>query len=240
MRPKIEHRWDLLPGEAIKLQSELAKRVSQKPAIRWEDIQYVAGVDVSYSRQTGRSYVAVVVFDFQRREPAEIVTASLTTTYPYIPGLLSFREAPAVITALEKITLPIDILVCEGQGIAHPRGVGLATHIGIIYDIPSIGCAKNILFGNPADELPLKAGAYVNLLHPEKKKIIGSLVRTKDACKPIVVSVGHKITLSLARRVILHFCGKYRLPEIIRQPHLLSHSLFKTDTLVHKVVKNNR
>ncbi|MCD6385030.1 endonuclease V [Candidatus Sumerlaeota bacterium] len=229
MKLKLKHRWDLLPGEAIRLQAELAGRVSRKSTLRWKDIKLVAGVDVSYSRQTGKSYAGVVVFDFARKEPVETFTASLPTTYPYIPGLLSFREAPAVIAALDKISLPIDVLVCEGQGIAHPRGIGLATHLGIIYDIPTIGCAKSILFGEPAGELPLRAGSYVNLLHPDQKKILGYIVRTKDACRPVVVSPGHKISLPLARRVILQFCGKYRLPEIIRQPHILSHSLYKAD-----------
>lgn len=225
MEPKIKHRWDLTPKEAMELQRELARAVSLKDVLRWQDIKIVAGVDVAYSKISGKSYAAVVVFDFNHKEPIARATAIRRTDYPYIPGLLSFREAPAIISALRKIKLQVDLLVCDGQGIAHPRACGLASHLGVLYDLPAIGCAKTILFGSPEKTLPDRAGSYVNLLHPTEKKIVASLLRTKDRCRPIIVSPGHKISLSLARRIILHFCDKYRLPEILRQPHLISNYL---------------
>lgn len=222
MEPKIKHHWDLTPSAAIKLQLEMAKQVSLKNSLRWEDINLVAGIDVAYSRISARSYAAVVVFDFKRREPIATSTSILQTTFPYVPGLLSFREAPAVIAALRNLKLNPDIIVCDGQGIAHPRGFGLASHLGVIFDLPAIGCAKTILFGVPEKTSSSTAKTCTKLLHPVTKTTIGCLLRTTLNRQPVVVSAGHKITLSMACRIIRHFCGKYRIPEIVRQPHLLS------------------
>ncbi|MCX7765528.1 MAG: endonuclease V [Candidatus Sumerlaeia bacterium] len=222
MEPKIKHRWDLTPSEALKLQVELAKQVSVKSVLRWEEIKLVAGIDVAYSRISAKSYAAVIVFDFKRREPIVSSTAILQTNFPYLPGLLSFRESPAVISALRSLKLTPDIIVCDGQGIAHPRGFGLASHLGVIYDLPAIGCAKTILFGVPEKVSGTPTKTCIKLLHPVSKNTIGCLLRSTVNRQPVVISAGHKISLSLACRIIRHFCGKYRIPEIIRQPHLLS------------------
>ena len=178
--------------------------------------------DVSYSPITCKSYAAVVVFDFKSREPVEEATAIVTTGYPYVPVLLSFREIPPLIKALGKIKTPPDLLVCDGQGIAHQRGMGLATHLGLIFDTPSIGCAKSILIGEPAEERALEKGSSVRLLHPKTGKTVGMLLRTKRNCRPMVISIGHKVSLAFAKKVVLYFSDKYRVPEITRQAHLLS------------------
>ena len=230
MRPEIQHKWNISPRQAIAIQKDLASRVSRKNVLSRRDIRHIAGLDVAYTKKTNRCYAAVVVFDFIKREPVVSETAILPAPFPYIPGLLSFREIPPLVRVLDRVRVPIDLMVCDGQGIAHPRGIGLASHLGVIYDCPAIGCAKSLLFGIPEGELSEKAGSWIPIRHPKTGVIIASLVRTRDCCRPVIVSSGHKVSLPFERRLILDFCGGYRIPEITRQPHLLSNEIYRADT----------
>ncbi|HCO96103.1 MAG TPA: deoxyribonuclease V [Phycisphaerales bacterium] len=215
------HSWNLSYSRAREVQSELAckvefTRLKKNPKL-------IAGIDCAFSRDGERILAVVVVLRLPGFEVMEIVSASRKVTFPYIPGLLSFREAPVCIAAVEKLQTQPDVFMIDGQGIAHPRRLGLAAHLGLFLDQPTIGCAKSRLTGT-YEEPPLEKGAY-SLLKDDKRKqktqseIIGAVVRTRTNVKPVFVSVGHKCLLEDAIRVVLECAVKYRLPEPTRLAH---------------------
>lgn len=215
------HSWNLSYSRAREVQSELACKVKFTPIKKKPEL--IAGLDCAFSKDGKRIFAAVVVLRRPQFELVETVSASRKVTFPYIPGLLSFREAPVCIAAVEKLQNQPDVFVVDGQGIAHPRRLGLAAHLGLFLDRPTIGCAKSRLTGT-YEEPSLNKGSY-SLLKDEKGKrntqseIIGAVVRTRSNVKPVFVSVGHKCRLEEAIRVVLDCAVKYRLPEPSRLAH---------------------
>jgi deoxyribonuclease V len=211
----IPHRWDLTGAEARKLQVELAKRVdTSTPLAKWD---VIAAADVSmgkYDRDLAAAVVVVRADTFEVIERAGVVRP---ITFPYIPGLLSFREAPALLEVFEtRIRTPFDVVLCDWQGIAHPRRLGIASHVGLWLDRPTIGCAKSRLFGEFVEPGP-KRGDRSPLLDGDER--IGDVVRTKDRVAPLFVSPGHKCDFDSAVAVVLATSGKYRLPGPARLAH---------------------
>ena len=210
------HPWNLTPTEAVALQRQLAARIDiKKPLGRCE---LIAGADVSYNRFSPICYAAVVVLrmsDFSVVESQHVVARS---KFPYIPGLLSFREIPLVLQAMAQLKHQPDVVMCDGQGFAHPRRLGLASHLGLWLGIPTIGCAKSRLVGTHR-EPGKKRGAFTALR--DGGEIIGSVLRTKVNVKPLYVSPGHRIDFGGVVRLVLACCKGYRLPEPTRQAHLL-------------------
>jgi deoxyribonuclease V len=209
------HGFDLPPGAAIKLQSDLAASVVTSDD--GGEIRLIAGVDVSVGRQgtCGRAAVVVVVYP-----SLEIVAESTYEGFvsaPYIPGLLSFRELPLILPALEKLELEPDLFIVDGQGIAHPRRLGIAAHLGLFTGKPTIGCAKSRLCGVHSD-VGFGRGESAELI--ADNEIIGKVVRTKEGCKPVFVSVGFKLSLEMAVAWVLKLGAGYRLPEPVRLAHL--------------------
>jgi len=207
------HRWDVTPDEAVAIQQRLRAEISQaEPTepITLDQIRTVAGIDVSY-REIGRA--AIAVFSFPDLALIEEVTATREVTFPYIPGLLAFREGPVVLAAFEQLRTQPDLLIFDGQGYAHPRRLGLARHMGAYLDRPSIGCAKSRLTGRYGEPGP-EPGTWSPLMSGHEE--IGRVVRTKARVKPVFVSVGYRITLPLAVEVVLRCTRGYRLPEPTR------------------------
>jgi len=215
------HNWNLSYSRARELQTELACKV--KFTRLKKNPELIAGIDCAFSRDGERILAVVVVLRTPQFEVVEIVSASRKVTFPYIPGLLSFREAPVCLAAVEKLQTQPDVFMIDGQGIAHPRRLGLAAHLGLFLDQPTIGCAKSRLTGK-YEEPPPEKGGY-SLLKDEKGKrniqseTIGAVVRTRTNVKPCFVSVGHKCLLEDAIRVVLDCAVKYRLPEPTRLAH---------------------
>ena len=208
------HSWDLTPAEARDLQRDLASRVDTTALLG--PVSTIAAADASYNRGDDRIFAAVVVLDaatFQLIERAGVVEPA---RYPYIPGLLSFREAPAVLSAFERLRTRPDVLVCDGQGIAHPRRLGIACHVGLWLDLPTIGSAKSRLCGT-FDEPGPSRGDRSPLIH--RGEAIGAVLRTRNRVSPVYVSPGHRCDLDSAVRLVLDTTGKYRLPTPIRMAH---------------------
>lgn len=204
------HPWDVSPDEAVAIQKRLRAELAQGEPVTLDQIHTVAGVDASY-REIGRA--AIAVFSFPNLALIEEVTAMREAPFPYIPGLLAFREGPVALAAYERLTIQPDLLIFDAHGYAHPRRMGLASHLGVYLDRPSIGCAKSRLTGKYEEPGP-EPGAWSPLVsHGEE---IGRVVRTKARTKPIFVSVGYRITLPLAVEVVLRCVRGYRLPEPTR------------------------
>jgi deoxyribonuclease V len=220
MRIRPLHSWDLTPKAAIALQRELASHIETGPPLG--DVELVAGADISYNRFSPTIYAGVVVVRLKDGEVIERSGVITKTAFPYIPGLLSFREAPAALQAFAKLKHRPDAVLLDGQGFAHPRRIGLASHIGIWLNLPCVGCAKSRLIGEfkaPKRE----AGSWSDLI--DKGEVIGRVVRTKTGVNPLYISVGHKIDLDSAMRLTLAACRGYRLPELTRQAHLFVNEL---------------
>jgi deoxyribonuclease V len=201
----------LSPKQAIALQTRLASQVSRvasPTAYRW-----IAGLDAAFTPDGRSCIAAVVLWDLRERKVAEQYTARRRLTFPYVPGLLSFRETPALLLALRKLKRPPDVLMCDGQGYAHPRRFGLACHIGVLTHLPSIGCAKTRLIGSH-EEVPNARGLSVPLWEGEEQ--VGSVLRTQNGVRPLYLSIGHRMDLSTACRIVLDCAGRYRLPEPTR------------------------
>jgi deoxyribonuclease V len=204
------HPWNLNPEEAIRLQGQLRGRVIVQP-LPLEAIHTVGGVDVGFRGDQARA--AVVVLSYPSLALLDYAVAEIPVPFPYVPGLLSFRETPAILAALEKLVSLPDVLVCDGQGLAHPRRFGIACHLGVLLDRPALGCAKSILTGR-ADPLGEVPGSTADLKAGEE--MIGAAVRTKLGVKPVYISVGHRADLSSALALILACLRGYRLPEPTR------------------------
>jgi deoxyribonuclease V len=214
------HRWDVPPAEATRIQQVLRRRLNVKDYRG--AIDTVAGLDVSYDKRSSTVYAAVIVIHLKDRQILETATAVSQATFPYIPGLLSFREAPAVLKAFKQLHHRPDCLLCDGQGIAHPRRFGLACHLGLLLDLPSIGCAKSLLVGKYRE--PAQHRGSSQILY-DKGEQLGIILRTRDGVEPVYVSPGYRMSFDRARKVVLRASGGYRLPEPTRQAHLLVNAL---------------
>jgi deoxyribonuclease V len=215
MKARDLHPWDVTPQEAIRIQSRLRGAIIREgdPG----DIKMIAGVDISVKDET--ACAAVLVLTYPRMEPVEEQVIKKRVRFPYIPGLLSFRETPAILEAFERLRCVPDLIIVDGQGIAHPRRLGIASHLGLLLEVPTIGCAKTRLLGQHP-EPDRRAGCYSWLMDGEE--IIGAAVRTKDGTKPVYVSVGHKLGLESAIKYVLGCCRGYRLPEPTRLADILA------------------
>jgi len=209
------HPWTLDPVAAAEIQTALRSRL----VLSWDGrpVAAIAGVDVS--TRADRARAAIVVLTYPGLVPLESATADAPLSFPYIPGFLSFREGPAVLAAWEKLKAVPDLVMFDGQGIAHPRGIGIAAHMGLWLEIPTIGVAKSRLYGRHAEPGPLRGDA-AELTDPrEKGRVIGAVLRTRDNTRPLYVSPGHLIDVPNAVRLVLDCCTRYRLPEPTRWAH---------------------
>ena len=215
MVKKILYTRPLNTTQAIEIQNDLSDRVIKYDIL--PDVQHIAGVDMSVRRTSKTAIASVVLLNYPDLEIIDIQTASGNLDFPYIPGLLSFRELPLTMAACEKLSITPDLVIVDGQGIAHPRRFGLASHLGIMLDIPTIGCAKSRLCGSH-NEPQNEPGNYSELV--DKNEIIGAVLRTKHGVKPVYVSIGHKISLNTAIHWVMCCCRGYRLPQPTRLAHL--------------------
>jgi len=202
------------PKEAVRIQSRLAPRVQTSGSRK--TFRTVAGIDVSYNRNDPLLHAGVVVLSCEDLEVLEVSCASGPVTFPYVPGLLSFREIPIVLRAWRRLKIRPDCILCDGQGLAHPRRFGLACHLGLVLDLPAVGCAKSRLLGT-YEEPGSSRGSRSPLWDCGEQ--IGAVVRTQDGVSPVFVSVGHKISLARAVDLVLSSCRRFRLPEPIRAAH---------------------
>ncbi len=210
MNIQHRHEWPINQEEAIAIQQQLAKEVILSD--RLETVEYVAGVDVGYENNE-ITRAAVVVLSFPDLQFVEQAIATLPTTFPYIPGFLSFREVPAILDALAKLHTIPNLILCDGQGIAHPRRFGIACHIGILADVPTIGVAKSWLIGK-YEKVAETRGSWQLML--DKGETIGAVLRTRNNVKPLYISSGHRISLPTAIDYVMSCTTKYRLPETTR------------------------
>ena len=213
--PPPLHSWDLAPAEAVRLQTELASRIERTD--RLGAVRFVAGIDISANDRTGVARAAVVVLTFPALEEVEVARAQEPLRMRYVPGLLSFREAPVILKACERLRQAPDLLMVDGQGIAHPRRIGIASHLGLLLDLPSIGCAKSILRGRH-EPLPDEVGARAPLI--DRGEVIGMALRTRRRAQPLIVSIGHRVSLETAVRFVEQCSRGYRLPEPTRLAHI--------------------
>ena len=197
--------------EAKRIQQQLSKQVIIKD--RLEAVNYVAGVDVGFRDNYTKTKAAVAILSLPQLTLVESQTAVIPTTFPYVSGFLSFREIPAILKALEKLTVMPDLMLCDGQGIAHPRRLGIASHLGVLIDVPTIGVAKSRLVGKH-EEIPVEKGCWKPLV--EHQEVIGAVLRSRTNVKPIYISIGHKISLPTALNYVMACLTKYRLPETTR------------------------
>ncbi len=216
------HPWKVSPEEAIRIQKNLRKRILLKKT--FSKVRTIGGGDVSYQKEGALLFGAMVVLSFPKLEILETATAVGRIPFPYIPGLLSFREGPILIKTFQKLKTRPDLMIFDGQGIAHPRGMGLAAHLGLWFDLPSIGCAKTPLIGDLVNPKPPK-GSF-ELIQKDGKEV-GAVLRTKDKVKPVFVSPGHGIDLATSIRIILGSCQGFRIPEPLRRAHHLSRLLLR-------------
>ncbi|MEH2393740.1 MAG: deoxyribonuclease V [Nostoc sp.] len=207
-----DHAWPSTLEEAIVIQEKLRDQVITEDQLQ-EAIQYVAGVDMGFEADGTISRAAVAVLSFPDLQVIETSLAHRPTTFPYIPGFLSFREIPAVLDALEKIKTTPDMILCDGQGIAHPRRLGIASHLGLLIDMPTIGVAKSRLVGK-YEELPEPKGSRQPLIY--NGETVGAVLRSRTGVKPLYISSGHRISLPTAIDYVLRCTPKYRLPETTR------------------------
>ena len=206
------HRWDIPPAEARRIQNELRDQVIGQDL--FGEIKTVAGVDLGFKQDIARA--SVVVLSFPELQTVDSVVAESPVPFPYIPGLLSFRETPPLLKAFDQLDTAPDLIIVDGQGIAHPRRFGIASHLGLILDKPAIGCAKSRLWGRHKE--PKSEAGSVEYLY-DKSEIIGAAVRTRSKVKVVYISIGHRISLGSAIKLTLACCRNYRLPETTRHAH---------------------
>lgn len=226
MRQELLHRWDVSPTEAIETQKRLRSAVLLEPC-DVSRIKLVAGADVSFDKDSDKIFAAVVVLALPDLNVVAKAGIMDVATFPYIPGLLSFREAPAVLKAWDKLDCRPDALMLDGQGLAHPRRFGLACHLGLWVDVPAVGCAKSLLVGN-YEEPPLEAGSRTPLV--DKGEVVGVALRTKDQTNPMFISPGHRVDLESAVALVMRCLKGYRQPEPTRQAHLYVNQLRRGET----------
>jgi deoxyribonuclease V len=215
MKVKRLHSWQVPTAQALELQLKLASQVSRTNEVK--NPRFIAGVDISVDRVRDEARGAVVVLSYPELKVVETQVVEGRVEFPYVPGLLSFREAPLTLAAFERLETAPDLVLFDGQGIAHPRRLGLAAHLGLFLDTPTIGCAKSRLCGS--HQIPgLEPGGFAELV--DGGETIGAVLRTKPGVKPIYVSIGHKISLESAIGWVMRCCRGYRLPEPTRLAHL--------------------
>ncbi len=214
---ELLHDWNLTPKQAIAVQNELRGRVCLHND--FGRVRYVAGVDVGFESNKSITRAAVAVLSIPNLELVEHAIARVPTSFPYVPGLLSFRELPAVLRALQQLTIRPDLCLVDGHGFAHPRRFGIACHLGVLTNIPCIGVAKSRLIGE-SDEPPNERGGWQPLMN--KNETIGAVLRNKSNTQPLYISIGHRITLAAAMEWVLACTTRYRLPETTRHAHRLA------------------
>src|SRR5437763_1190770 len=212
------HEWNLQPEAAIALQRKLAAKIIRTDQLKGE-VKLVAGVDMALNEEKNMAHAAVVLLSYPQMEVLERHVYEEPIRMPYIPGLLSFREIPCILGAFALLSQQPDLVMVDGQGIAHPRYLGIASHLGLWLDLPTIGCAKSILTGHH-DPLSEEAGSWVPL--KADKAVIGAVLRTRARVKPMIISLGHRICLETSLRFVLDCCRGYRLPEPTRLADKLS------------------
>jgi deoxyribonuclease V len=205
------HSWSLSPKEGVELQKRLRGRIISSD--QFGEVRTVAGADVAFDRKTNTGYGGIIVFDCQSLEEIDRAGTSGKVTFPYVPGLLSFRETPLLLEAYERLSVQPDLIICDGHGIAHPRRFGFASHLGLLLDLPSIGCAKSKLIGEFEPSEPA-AGKYSPLV--DGKETIGAVLRTRSQVNPVFVSVGHKVSLPTAIEIVMNCSDGYRIPKPTR------------------------
>lgn len=206
--PRTPHRWRVSPREAVRIQARLAARVTLSPA---SCVRRVLGLDCAFAGE--RALAVGVVWDLKAQQVLEVRGATARLTFPYVPGLLSFRETPVLLRVLRKVRNEVDALMCDGQGVAHPRRFGLASHLGVVADMPCLGAAKSLLVGEHAD-VPADRGAAVPLMHRGER--VGTVVRTRTNVKPMYASPGHRVDYCQAAYLTLNSATHYRMPEPTR------------------------
>ncbi|MYC78007.1 deoxyribonuclease V [Candidatus Poribacteria bacterium] len=219
------HSWDVTPEEARQLQNELRTQVVGTD--RFGKISTVAGADIGFKKDIARA--SVVVLSFPELQVVDSVVTESPVRFPYIPGLLSFREIPPLLTAFTQLQTEPDLVIVDGQGIAHPRRFGLASHLGLVLDKPAIGCAKSRLWGR-YQEPESEQGSYTYLM--DKDEVIGVVVRTRKNVQVVYISIGHRISLDSARTWTLACCRGYRLPETTRYAHNAASGKVPQNTLM--------
>jgi len=214
---KVEklHSWQVSTAQALDLQRRLAAQVSRNNEVVTS--HFIAGVDISAGKIGGMATAAVVVLNYPELRVVETEVVNGELDFPYIPGLLSFRESPLTLAACQRLTITPDLILVDGQGVAHPRRIGLASHLGLFLNTPTIGCAKSLLCGQHA-EPGAEPGSYAEIT--DNGELIGAALRTKLRVKPVYVSIGHKIDLQTAIYWVMKCCRGYRLPEPTRLAHL--------------------
>jgi len=215
------HPWNVDYKAAVAMQAELRERLILEDRMS-ADIRIVAGADVSCAKGDDRVYAAVVLMDAESLEVVEEAVYCGRTSFPYIPGLLSFREGPALLRAFGRLRNRPDAVLFDGQGIAHPRGFGLAAHLGLILDVPAVGCAKTRLIGSHGEPGP-RRGQSSPLVHDGR--VIGAVLRTRDRVRPVFVSQGHRVSLERSVEIVLRCARRYRIPEPIRRAHILVNTI---------------
>lgn len=213
------HSWDVTSHEAFHIQEKLAKQIKIYP-LKIKP-KYIAGADIAFDNETNTAFAGIIILQYPLLEVVDEYTFEDQVSFPYMPGLLSFREAPILLRLFKKVSPAPDLILIDGQGIAHPRRLGLASHLGLYLNCPTIGCAKSRLTGS-YQEPGFKKGSNSPLLDKQSEPI-GSVLRTKDGCKPIFVSIGHQIDLDNAIHWTLNCTAGYRIPE----PTRLAHNLVK-------------
>ena len=225
------HSWQVSVAQALDIQRRLASQVSRSGEVTTP--RFIAGVDISAQKAQGMATGAVVVLNYPELGLVETKAVQAKLDFPYIPGLLSFRESPLTLAACEKLSVTPDLILVDGQGIAHPRRLGLASHLGLLLNTPTIGCAKSLLCG--AHEVPgVEPGSYAEVV--DRGEVIGVALRTKLGVKPIYVSIGHKVDLQTAIYWVMKCCRGYRLPEPTRLAHLAAGGNLEQEmkTVVHE------
>ncbi|MGD1154894.1 MAG: deoxyribonuclease V [Terriglobia bacterium] len=212
MKTKLRTRWNLTPLEAMRLQETLRERVERED--RFGTLQFVAGADLAFDPETNLAFAGVIVYQFPQLREVERRMARRTLRFPYVPGLLSFRESPVLLAAFEQLRTEPDLILVDGHGIAHPRRFGIACHLGLLLDRPAIGCAKSILVGEAA-EPGVRAGSTAPLV--DKGETVGIVLRTRDRVKPIYVTTGHRVSLESAVRIARQCLDGFRIPKPTRE-----------------------
>ena len=217
MRIRALHQWEASIQQAHRIQEQLRQQVICED--RFGTIRYVAGTDVAFDKSTNLAFAAVVILELSTLSLVEQVSASLPIVFPYVPGYLSFREVPVICRALEKVCQVPDLILCDGQGYAHPWRFGLACHLGVLTDKPCIGVAKSRLLGTHR-RVPNAKGHWVSLMHNEER--IGAVLRSRKNVNPIYISLGHRISLASAIGYVKRCTTRYRLPDTARKADWLA------------------
>lgn len=221
------HPWNIAPRDAIALQRELASQTRLVPLA--DEPTHIGGCDVSMNRFAKEGFAGFVTLSYPNLETLATAAVKATIPFPYVPGLLSFREIPMLLAAWETLSEKPEVLLVDGIGIAHPRRLGIACHLGLVLDLPTIGCAKSVLMGT-YEEPGAEPGNWTPLMDPKSGETVGAALRTKRNVKPLFVSPGHRITLEDSLSLVMGTVRKHRLPEPTRQAHLLTNEARRKDS----------